>query len=86
MGWYPDTKDGNVDHGDEHSGTPFHPPDCLWTLCDDSNSVDDDLHQELDLKDPEEENEEEHWNTGKELVLFCWIPSTMDKRWSQCPL
>jgi hypothetical protein len=29
---------------------------------DDSDSVDDYLHKELDFEDPEEENAEEKWN------------------------
>jgi len=31
-------------------------------LCDDGDSVDNDLHEQLDLEDPEEQDEEENRN------------------------
>lgn len=60
MGWDPDTKDRYVDDGDNKSSAPLHPSDCLLILSDNRNPINDDLHQKLDLEDPEEEDEEEH--------------------------
>jgi hypothetical protein len=56
---YPDTKDGNVDAGDDERSAPFEFKDCRSMLGDDGDSVDDDLQEQLDLKDPEEQDEKE---------------------------
>ena len=50
-----DAEDSYVDKGYNQRGSPFHAPSRFPGLRDDRNAVDDDLHQELDLKDPEEE-------------------------------
>jgi hypothetical protein len=58
----PDTEYGNVDSGNEGSGAPFYVANCAAVLGDQSDTVDDDLHEELDLEDPKEEDEEENRN------------------------
>jgi hypothetical protein len=58
-----DAKDGNVDARHDGGSSPFDLGDCASVFGDDGDSVDDDLHQELDFKDPEEKNEEEDRNT-----------------------
>lgn len=40
---YPDTKDGNVDAGDDECSAPFEFKDCRSMFGDDGDSVDDDL-------------------------------------------
>jgi hypothetical protein len=39
-------------------------PDQLPVIADYSNSVDNNLHEQLDFKDPEEQNAEKHGNTA----------------------
>ena len=66
---YPYTKDGNVDASDDEGRAPFEFKDCRSMLGDDGDSVDDDLQKQLDLKDPEEQDEkEEKHQTIKEQV------------------
>jgi hypothetical protein len=60
----PDAKDGHVDGGDDGGGSPLEQTDGLLALGNDGDSVDDDLHEQLDLEDPEEEDEEEDRDTG----------------------
>jgi hypothetical protein len=57
----PDAEYGNVDGGDQDDSAPFEPLDRTAMLSDERDSVDDDLHQQLDLEDPEEQNEEQDW-------------------------
>jgi hypothetical protein len=52
--WDEDAEHSNVDTRYGESGTPFYSLDCLSRLGNDTDSVDDDLHQKLDLKYPEE--------------------------------
>jgi hypothetical protein len=59
----PDAEDGNVDGGDEDEGAPFDVADGTPVFGDESNPVDDDLHEQLDLEDPEGQDEEEDWDT-----------------------
>lgn len=54
----PDTEDGDIDCGDDNEGTPLDVADSLAMFSDQSNSVDDDLHEQLDLENPKEEDEE----------------------------
>lgn len=60
----PDAEDGNVDHRDDSSGTPFQPAHKYLVIRDNSDSVDDNLHQQLNFKHPEEQAEKEGYNTG----------------------
>lgn len=66
-GWYgvrrdPDAEDGDIDDGDKDEGAPFDVADGTPVFGDESNSVDDDLHEQLDLEDPEGQDEEEDWD------------------------
>lgn len=63
MGWHdvrrnPDAEDSDVDGRDEDYCSPLDIPDSVAMFSDERNTVDDDLHQQLDLEHPEEENEE----------------------------
>jgi len=55
--WDPDTEDGDVDTGDEDYCSPFEVTDGTPVFCDEGNAVDDDLHEQLDLPHPEEQDE-----------------------------
>jgi len=59
----PDAEDGNVDSSNEGSGSPFYVTNCATVLGDQSDTVNDDLHEQLELEDPEEEDGEEDRNT-----------------------
>ena len=61
--WNPDTEDGDVDAGDQDHCSPFEVADCTSVFCDEGNAVDDDLHEQLDLPHPEEQDEEKDGNT-----------------------
>lgn len=50
----PDNEDSNVDKGNGDDSAPFDFLDCGPVLSNECDSVDDDLHQHLDLEDPEE--------------------------------
>lgn len=52
-------EDGNVDARHDYCSAPFHPVGRASVLDNDCDTVYDNLHQELDLEDPKEENEEE---------------------------
>lgn len=54
----PYTEDGDVYGSDDNNSAPFQRPDCTAVFCDERNTVDDDLHEQLDLEDPEEQDEE----------------------------
>jgi hypothetical protein len=64
VGGDPDGEDGNVDGSDDDDGSPFDVADSFAVLGDECNSIDDDLHEQLDFKDPEKEDEEQHGDTG----------------------
>ena len=68
MGGNPDAEDGNVDEGDEYSSADLQPVNKSLVVVDDCDSVDDDLHEQLDFKRPEEEAEEQHRNSSRALV------------------
>lgn len=53
MGRDPDAKDCNIDAGDNERCPPFQFPHCALVFCDDCNTIDNDLHQQLDFKHPE---------------------------------
>lgn len=57
------TEDSNVDCCHYNSRAPFQPPDDILSLANDGYPVDDDLHENLDLKNPAEQDEEQHDNT-----------------------
>lgn len=63
MRWDPNNKNGNVHKSDENGRAPFQLEDCRSMFSDYRNSVDDNLHKQLDLEHPEEQNEEENWDT-----------------------
>lgn len=58
-----DDKDCNIDACHDGCGSPFQLLNRLSRLGNDSDSIDDDLHEKLCLKDPEEENEKEESDT-----------------------
>lgn len=53
-----DTEDSNVNERNDQSRSPFKIPNRLSTLCNDRDSVDDNLHQKLDFKNPTKKDEE----------------------------
>lgn len=59
----PDTEDSDIDGGDDNDCTPLYIADSVSVFSDQCNSIDDDLHEQLDLEDPEEEDKEEDWDT-----------------------
>lgn len=59
----PNNKDGNVNKSDGNGGSPFQLKDSRPMFGDDGDSVDDNLHKKLDLKDPKEKNKEQHGYT-----------------------
>jgi hypothetical protein len=65
MSWYPDAKYHNVDGGDKQSCAPFHSGNQLSVIGHHMDTIDDDLHQQLDLKYPEEEQCEQHRDPRK---------------------
>lgn len=67
MCWYPDNENSDVDAGDDNNSAPFHHANRTTMFCNQSNPVDYNLHQKLDLEDPEKEDEKEHWDTGKSI-------------------
>ena len=67
----PDAEDGNVDGSDEDEGTPFEFLNRTAVLGDECNSIDDDLHEQLNLKHPEEQDGEQDWYTVKLRVSRC---------------
>ena len=80
--WYgvrrnPNTKDGDVDCGDDNNCTPFDVTDGISMFGDKSNAVDNDLHEQLNLENPEEENEEQDRDT---VVL---LTSISGSTWSR---
>lgn len=79
----PDAKDGHVDGGDDGGSSPLEQADGLLALGDDGDSVDDDLHEQLDLEDPEEQDEEEDGNTGMSAEKH--TAKVKDSRWSDNP-
>lgn len=58
----PDAEDGDINGSDDYNGTPLDVADSISMFGDECDSVDDDLHEQLNLKDPEEEDEKQHWN------------------------
>lgn len=60
MGRNPNSENGDVDKSDSNSSAPFYPEDSRSMFGDDRDSVDDDLHKQLDFQDPEEENKEKN--------------------------
>jgi hypothetical protein len=62
VGGNPDGKDGDVDGSDDNDCAPLDVADSISVLSNECDSIDNNLHEQLDLKDPEEENEEEHRN------------------------
>jgi hypothetical protein len=61
MCWDPDDENGDVNAGDENDGAPFEISDGFAMFGNESDTVDDNLHEQLNLKHPKEENEEQHW-------------------------
>lgn len=59
----PDAEHHNIDHGDDRSGYPFDLYDQPSIFRNDINSVDDNLHEQLDFEYPEEQQPKEYWNT-----------------------
>ena len=62
MSWYPDAKDCNVAASDKESNAPFDFDGGTAIFDDDCNSVDDDLHEKLNLI----------WNISVERKIGAW--------------
>jgi hypothetical protein len=58
VGGNPDGEDGDVDGSDDDDGAPLDVADGISVLSNECDSIDNNLHEQLDLKDPEKENEE----------------------------
>lgn len=83
MGWYdvrwnPDTEDGDVDGRDDDDSSPLDVTDCLSVFSDERDTVDDDLHEQLDLEDPKEENKEQDRHT------ICMLALNSGRQRSKC--
>lgn len=59
MSGYKDAKDSYVDGRNHQGGPPLQSANRVLRLGDDGYSIDDNLHKELDLEDPEEQDEEQ---------------------------
>ncbi len=59
MRWNPNAEDGDVDCRDDDECTPFDVADGISMFGNECNTIDDDLHEQLDLEHPEEEDEEQ---------------------------
>ena len=55
MSWDPDAEHGDIDHRDDHGSAPFDSYHQLSIISDNIDPVDNDLHQQLDFKDPKEQ-------------------------------
>jgi hypothetical protein len=56
----PDGEDGDVDGSNDDDGAPLDVADSFSVLSNECDSIYNNLHKQLDLKDPEKENEEQH--------------------------
>jgi hypothetical protein len=56
----PDYHHCDIDGGNEKDRCPFDLPHCFAVLGYKGYAVDDDLHEKLDFKDPEKQNEEKN--------------------------
>ena len=65
----PDAKDRNVDNDKDSKGSPFYSTDSSLRDCKESDPVDDDLHDAVNLKDPEK-----YW------MNVSWRPKAVDKK------
>lgn len=63
MGGDPDNEDSNIDSGDNSHSAPFDVANCFVMLGDKCDTVDDDLHKQLDLEDPEEKGKEQDFDS-----------------------
>lgn len=62
MGGDENAKHSNIHTSHDPSSGPFHDRNCFPMFGNDGDSVDDDLHQQLDLEHPKEEDEEQYRN------------------------
>lgn len=58
VGRDPDAENSNVDGSDDNDGTPFDVADSVSMLGNKGDTVDDNLHEQLNFEDPEEKDEE----------------------------
>jgi hypothetical protein len=61
MCWNPNDENGDVDAGEQNDGAPFQIPDSAAMFGNESDPIDNNLHEQLNLEHPKEENEEQHW-------------------------
>jgi hypothetical protein len=54
--WYPNVKDADIDRGDENRSGNHDRPRSSAIRYNDTDTVDDDLQQKLNLNTPKEEN------------------------------
>ena len=64
MSWNPDTHNHDVHRSNENDSSPLQSPHGSTMFRNEGDSVDDDLHQELDLKDPAEHEEKQRRNSA----------------------
>jgi hypothetical protein len=78
----PDTEDSDVDGRDENDSSPLDSLDSLAVFSDECDSVDDDLHKQLNFENPEGKNEEQDGHTSLMSasidIRTCWsgLPGT----------
>lgn len=53
VSWDPDTENSNVDHSNDDCGPYLQFLHKLFIFCNDPYSIDNDLHQKLDFKNPQ---------------------------------
>lgn len=61
--WNPDAEYGDVDGRDKDDSSPLDVPDSVAVFSDERNTIDDNLHEQLDLEDPKEKDEEQDRHT-----------------------
>ena len=64
---YPDTKHSDVDSSNENDSAPLDIPNGAAVFGNEGDAIYNNLHKQLNLKNPEEENEEE--DRDSELVI-----------------
>lgn len=72
----PDAEDSNIDGCNHSHSPPFDTPYRLSVLSYKSDTIDDNLHKQLDFKNPAKEDEEEDRDTAYVRLIAClhvWV-------------
>lgn len=66
----PDAEDGDVDYADVAGDGPLHAVDFAGVSVEEADAVDDDLKEDLNLDNPEDEDEKEKLEAAGVLVIL----------------